>query len=225
MPTEGTPSLRESYRAQVRERTIEVAYSEAVDKGWDKVRVGQVATRVGVSRALLYKEFGDKHGLGEALVLHESERFLVGVQQVLRPVRRAAGGQRRGGGGRRDPRLGRLHADPSGAESPAARHARARGRTRRQARRRPRSASVRCPVLTALRSWSSSPATPSSPGCGAGCPSSASTSSSTRWTRSSGSPSAMSRSRAPIRTPRRGASAPWRCATCVSPDARHRQLR
>jgi AcrR family transcriptional regulator len=84
MPTEGTPSLRESYRAQVRERTIEVAYSEAVDKGWDRVRVGQVATRVGVSRALLYKEFGDKHGLGEALVLHESERFLVGVQQVLR---------------------------------------------------------------------------------------------------------------------------------------------
>ena len=84
MPTEGTPSLRESYRARVRERTIEVAYSEAVDKGWDKVRVGRVATRVGVSRALLYKEFGDKNGLGEALVLHESERFLVGVQQVLR---------------------------------------------------------------------------------------------------------------------------------------------
>jgi AcrR family transcriptional regulator len=83
MPTEGTAGFRESYRAYVRERTLAVAYAAAVEKGWDKVRVGQVAAEVGVSRALLYKEFGDKQGLGEALVLRESERFLVGIQRVL----------------------------------------------------------------------------------------------------------------------------------------------
>src|SRR5690349_11464319 len=77
MPPEGTPSFRESYRAHVRERTLEAAYAETVEKGWERVRVGQVATKVGVSRALLYKEFGDKQGLGAALVLHESERFLI----------------------------------------------------------------------------------------------------------------------------------------------------
>lgn len=83
MPTEGAPSLRESFRAHLRERTLEAAYAETVAKGWDKVRVAQVAESVGTSRALLYKEFGDKQGLGEALVLHESERFLVGIQKVL----------------------------------------------------------------------------------------------------------------------------------------------
>ena len=83
MPTEGAPSLRESFRTHLRERTLEAAYAEAVAKGWDKVRVGQVAESVGTSRAMVYKEFGDKQGLGEALVLHESERFLVGIQKVL----------------------------------------------------------------------------------------------------------------------------------------------
>ena len=83
MPTEGAPSLRESFRAHLRERTLEAAYAETVAKGWDKVRVAQVAENVGTSRAMVYKEFGDKQGLGEALVLHESERFLIGIQKVL----------------------------------------------------------------------------------------------------------------------------------------------
>ncbi|QIK66851.1 TetR/AcrR family transcriptional regulator [Nocardioides sp. HDW12B] len=83
MPSKGTPSLRESFRTHLRERTLAAAYDETVAKGWDKVRVGQVAENVGTSRAMVYKEFGDKQGLGEALVLHESERFLVGIQEVL----------------------------------------------------------------------------------------------------------------------------------------------
>lgn len=75
--------LRESYRAHLRQRALEAAYAETVEKGWDKVRVGHIATSIGAPRAMLYKEFGDKQGLGEALVLHEAERFLAGIQNVL----------------------------------------------------------------------------------------------------------------------------------------------
>lgn len=76
-------SLRESYRAHLRERALEAAYAETVDKGWDKVRVGHIAILIGAPRAMLYKEFGDKQALGEALVLHEADRFLAGIKNLL----------------------------------------------------------------------------------------------------------------------------------------------
>jgi AcrR family transcriptional regulator len=76
-------SLRESYRAHLRKSALEAAYAETVEKGWDKVRVGQIAASIGAPRAMLYKEFGDKRGLGEALVLGEAERFLAGIEGVL----------------------------------------------------------------------------------------------------------------------------------------------
>lgn len=78
-----TMTLRESYRAHLRQRVLESAYAETVEKGWAKVRVAQVANQIGVSRAMIYKEFGDKQGLGEALVLHEGERFLIGINEAL----------------------------------------------------------------------------------------------------------------------------------------------
>ncbi|MEZ0580248.1 TetR/AcrR family transcriptional regulator [Nocardioides sp. MH1] len=85
--------LRESYRAHLRQRVLEAAYVETVEKGWDKVRVGHIATSIGAPRAMIYKEFGDKQGLGEALVLHEAERFLAGIKNVLTefPVDAAGG--------------------------------------------------------------------------------------------------------------------------------------
>jgi AcrR family transcriptional regulator len=80
MPAE---PLRVAFRRQLREQALEQAYALTVEQGWDRVRMGQVATATGVSRPTLYKEFGDKQGLGEALVRGETERFLVGVQQAL----------------------------------------------------------------------------------------------------------------------------------------------
>lgn len=79
MPT----PLRESYRAHLRRRVLEAAYAETVEKGWDKVRVGHIAILIGAPRAMLYKEFGDKQALGEALVLHEADRFLAGIKNLL----------------------------------------------------------------------------------------------------------------------------------------------
>lgn len=75
--------LRVAYRRQVRAQALEQACALLVEHGWARVRMGQVAVATGVSRPTLYKEFGDKQGLGEALVRAETDRFLVGVQAAL----------------------------------------------------------------------------------------------------------------------------------------------
>jgi AcrR family transcriptional regulator len=75
--------LRLSFRRQVREQALQVAQSLTVDKGWAQVRMAEVAALTGVSRPTLYKEFGDKAGLGETLVMQETDRFLVGISTLL----------------------------------------------------------------------------------------------------------------------------------------------
>ena len=45
--------------------------------------MGRVAELTGVSRPTLYKEFGDKQGLADALALGETERFVAGVVREL----------------------------------------------------------------------------------------------------------------------------------------------
>ncbi|WP_018331294.1 TetR/AcrR family transcriptional regulator [Actinomycetospora chiangmaiensis] len=76
-------SLRVEFRRQVRERVLDTAAALAVEHGWDRVRIGEVATASGVSRPTLYREFGTKDGVGEALVAREAERFFTGIGTVL----------------------------------------------------------------------------------------------------------------------------------------------
>ena len=76
-------SLRVEFRRQVRERVLDTAATLAVDRGWDRVRIGEVATESGVSRPTLYREFGTKDGVGEALVQREAERFFGGIASIL----------------------------------------------------------------------------------------------------------------------------------------------
>ncbi|GAB2910293.1 TetR/AcrR family transcriptional regulator [Rhodococcus aerolatus] len=75
--------LRASYRRQVREQALGVALDLTLTHGWDGVRMGRVAELTGVSRPTLYKEFGDKQGLADALALAETERFVAGVVREL----------------------------------------------------------------------------------------------------------------------------------------------
>lgn len=72
-----------AFRRQVHEHALDAAQEMLVEHGWDKLRFGEVATRIGVSRPTLYATFGSKDGLAEALVLHETERFLAGIGEVL----------------------------------------------------------------------------------------------------------------------------------------------
>lgn len=76
-------SLRVEFRRQVRERVLEAAHRHTVERGWERVRVGEVAVDSGVSRPTLYREFGNKDGLGEALMIREAERFFEAIAAVL----------------------------------------------------------------------------------------------------------------------------------------------
>lgn len=77
------PPLRQAFRQQLHTHALEVAQAMLVERGWDQVRFGDVATAVGVSRPTLYAAFGNKDGLAQALVRHETDRFLAGISAVL----------------------------------------------------------------------------------------------------------------------------------------------
>jgi AcrR family transcriptional regulator len=74
---------RAEARAQLREAILDAAYADALASGWARVRVGGVASTVGVSRQTLYQLYGTKEALGQALVLREAENFMSGVMAVL----------------------------------------------------------------------------------------------------------------------------------------------
>jgi len=76
-------SLRLEFRRQVRERVLTTAHEHTVERGWERVRVGEVAVDSGVSRPTLYREFGNKDGLGEALMAREAERFFAAIGEAL----------------------------------------------------------------------------------------------------------------------------------------------
>lgn len=76
-------SLRLEFRRQVRERVLTTAHEHTVERGWERVRVGEVAVDSGVSRPTLYREFGNKDGLGEALMNREAERFFTAINEAL----------------------------------------------------------------------------------------------------------------------------------------------
>ena len=71
------------YRQQVYDEALASAEAMLVADGWDKLRFGDVAVAICVSRPTLYASFANKEALGEALVRRETERFLVGIRGVL----------------------------------------------------------------------------------------------------------------------------------------------
>lgn len=74
---------RVAWRKQMRERVLAEARTLAAEGGWDRVRVADLALRAEVSRPSIYKEFGDRAGIGRALVQREAEDFLLGLATVL----------------------------------------------------------------------------------------------------------------------------------------------
>ncbi|URN11139.1 TetR/AcrR family transcriptional regulator [Streptomyces radiopugnans] len=72
-----------AWRKQMRERVLAEARALTAEGGWDRVRVADLALRAEVSRPSIYKEFGDRAGIGQALVRLETEAFLLGLAAVL----------------------------------------------------------------------------------------------------------------------------------------------
>ncbi|HEX6869712.1 MAG TPA: TetR family transcriptional regulator, partial [Micromonosporaceae bacterium] len=77
------PRYRDSARTALRDAVLDAARSLTIDRGWEAVRMADVAASVGVSRQTVYNEFRHKDGLAEALARREVDRFLVGVREAL----------------------------------------------------------------------------------------------------------------------------------------------
>lgn len=87
-------SYRESNRARLRQALIRAARDLTVERGWDNVRMVDVAAAVGVSRQTVYNEFEGRAGLAEALAVTEVRQFAQRVRAELfahGPDVRAAG--------------------------------------------------------------------------------------------------------------------------------------
>lgn len=67
----------------LRGQLLDAAAEALIAGGWSQLKMGDVATQVGVSRQTVYNEFGSKTGLGEALAMREAERFLEGITDRL----------------------------------------------------------------------------------------------------------------------------------------------
>ncbi|MEO5876192.1 MAG: TetR family transcriptional regulator [Streptosporangiaceae bacterium] len=74
---------RESVRSLLRERLLDAAYELVTAEGWNRVRITHIAAKAGVSRQTVYTEYGTRDAIGQALVLREVERFLLGIQETL----------------------------------------------------------------------------------------------------------------------------------------------
>lgn len=74
---------RVAWRKQMRETVLDEARALAAGNGWDRVSLSEAAARAEVSRPAVYKEFGSRSGLGEALVRRETTRFLLGIAETL----------------------------------------------------------------------------------------------------------------------------------------------
>ncbi len=70
-------------RARLRDVALDAARDVVLDKGWAAVRMGAIATQVGISRQSLHAEFGTKDELGNALVMREMTEFFDGVAARL----------------------------------------------------------------------------------------------------------------------------------------------
>jgi AcrR family transcriptional regulator len=85
-----TNPYRDEAHRRMREDALDAASEEVLARGWRGLRMRTVATRIGVSRQTLYKTFGDKHGLSQALVLRHAHHLLEQVADAM-----AAGGSLR----------------------------------------------------------------------------------------------------------------------------------
>jgi AcrR family transcriptional regulator len=76
-------SFTERTRRRLRDELLDAAYDAIVAGGYDGLRMGDIATRTGVSRQTVYNELGDKWSVLQAVANRETERFLLEVNAAL----------------------------------------------------------------------------------------------------------------------------------------------
>jgi AcrR family transcriptional regulator len=70
-------------RELLRNTLLDAACDELVDRRWVDITMADIARAAGVSRQTLYKEFGSRDEFAQALVMRETERFLMAVQDAV----------------------------------------------------------------------------------------------------------------------------------------------
>ena len=70
-------------RARLRDLALDATRDVVLMRGWAAVRMGAIATAVGISRQSLHAEFGTKDDLGNALVMRETAEFFEGMRALL----------------------------------------------------------------------------------------------------------------------------------------------
>lgn len=70
-------------RSRLRELALDAARDVVVDRGWSAVRMGAIASAIGMSRASVHAEFGTKDDLGQALVMRETAVFFEHMREQL----------------------------------------------------------------------------------------------------------------------------------------------
>jgi AcrR family transcriptional regulator len=78
-----TSSNRASSRSTLRTSLVDAARALTAARGWENVRMVDVAKAVGVSRQTVYNEFGDRPALAQALAVSEIDRFTAAVREEL----------------------------------------------------------------------------------------------------------------------------------------------
>jgi AcrR family transcriptional regulator len=74
----------EAARRLLRETLFGAARDELQRRAWSEITMSDIARAAGVSRQTLYKELGSRDEFAQALVIHEGEHFLDGVEAAVR---------------------------------------------------------------------------------------------------------------------------------------------
>jgi AcrR family transcriptional regulator len=83
-PTRERTPYAVAARQLLRDTLFDAARDQVQQRPWADVTMADVASAAGVSRQTLYKEFGTRDEFSAAFVIHEGERFLDSVEQVVR---------------------------------------------------------------------------------------------------------------------------------------------
>ncbi len=75
---------RQVAREMFRDDLLDVASNLLATGSWSSITMEMIASGAGISRQTLYNEFGSRDALAQSLVLRETERFLILVEQALR---------------------------------------------------------------------------------------------------------------------------------------------
>ncbi|MFL5897005.1 MAG: TetR family transcriptional regulator [Solirubrobacterales bacterium] len=82
MPNGRTP-YQEAARELLRQTVFDAARDQLGRRSWSEITMAEIASGAGVSRQTLYNEFGNRNEFGFALVIHEGERFMDGVEEAV----------------------------------------------------------------------------------------------------------------------------------------------